>query len=625
MDVFPHEKGVYAFAGFVLDPVRRTLSRDGTPVKLTPRLFDMLAFFVQNPDQILTKEQLLDAVWGGRLVEDGNLSQTIFSLRRALKIDGEDSSLIVTVPGRGYRFAAGVRLETDAPPALAPPGPAPPGPAALRRSGIAGRILLALLVLGGVAFGLVQALVPRPAASFTPPPHSIAVLAFANMTGDPAQSYFSDGLAEELIGSLSRVAALQVAARTSSFSFKGSHAVITDIARQLNVGAVLEGSVRREGADWHVTVQLIDGVSGYQLWSNSYDPGPSGMLALQQGIAQAVTTSLQVTLLGNDARKFTLGGTENTRAFEAYLRGIRANQQMTEAGYRAAQADFDAALALDPKFALAYVGRAWALNWIAGIGTNPDPGFVQKTMHAADDDADHAIALAPNLAVAHRAKAYLLQNQLDFAAAETEIAQAHALAPGDAQSEISYGVLEVMMGHPQAGVAAVRHAAELDPLTPLPRRNLADVLFWSRQYSEALAVFANLSAHGTAESTSDADMIGEILLMQGKPAEAVRHCAGEQGWFQNECLAIAYHALGRPDLASSQLTKLQHAMGNDAAYNYAEIFAQWGARDTALRWLQLAYNVRDPGLAELKVDPLLDPLRTEPGFQAILRKLNFPS
>jgi TolB-like protein/DNA-binding winged helix-turn-helix (wHTH) protein len=363
MDVSIGDKGVYAFGPFRLDAVRRSLTREGEKLTLPPRLFDTLLYLVENQGRVIEKDELFEAIWGGRVVEEANLTQTIFGLRKALGPGADGAGFILTVPGRGYRFAAPVWLESGAagmaseqpqavtqPAALVSPHQQSPPPrrwhlTRLRAAGLA--VALALCTsFGWLTLTRPEHPVPGPAPHFSPPPHSVAVLPFANMSGDPSQEYFSDGLSEELIGALSRIAALRVAARTSAFSFKGKPVTVGDIARALNVGAVLEGSVRRSGTRLRVAVELVNAASGFALWSSTYDRDEGDFLTIQEDIAKSVARNLQANLLAGEAGMLTVGGTQNSRAFDAYLRGMRLKDGLDAVANNAALKAFDEAIAL---------------------------------------------------------------------------------------------------------------------------------------------------------------------------------------------------------------------------------------------------------------------------------------
>jgi TolB-like protein/DNA-binding winged helix-turn-helix (wHTH) protein len=613
MDVSIKDKGVYLFGPFRLDPARRVLLRDGAPLTLPPRLFDTLLYLVENAGQLVERDELLRVVWGGRVVEEANINQTIFALRRALQADGSADRFIVTAPTRGYRFVAPVTFELEpvgGPPSLSQPeatSPVPTGtaiPLERRRPSrptirAAAFALIATVVCIVLVWRLLPALGPagtKAPSPFAPPLHSVAVLAFANMSGDPAQEYFSDGISEELINALSRIDALRVAARTSAFSFKGKSATIADIAHQLNVGAVLEGSVRRDGPRVRISAELVNAATGFELWSRSFDRDQGDMLAVQAEIAGAVTASLQVTLLGDTAATFTLGGTTNPKALDAYLRGRAAFRSLDIPSSKVALAAFEDAIAIDPNYALAHMERALALAHIASMAANSDVAHIQEMDRSALDAADRAIALAPGLGFAHCARAYALEQFPDRAReAAAEYARAITLSPGDARVQLWYAENQLYRSHEPlpVRVAALEHAASLDPMSPEAYRVLSWAYDLARRYDDAIAALRHVEQLEPKVSTLDTAWIGFAELMQGKPAAA-------------------------------QMAKLRAALGDAGAYNYAMIFAQWGQKADAIKWLQTAYRLHDSGLVDMKVDPFLDPIRDTPEFKDIERRLNFP-
>jgi TolB-like protein/DNA-binding winged helix-turn-helix (wHTH) protein/Tfp pilus assembly protein PilF len=637
MDVSVKDRGVYAFGPFRLDPVRRTLTRDGTPVKLAARLFETLLYLIEAQGRLVEKDELLATIWPGRFVEEANLAQAISTLRKALLVQGVADSYIATVPGRGYRFAAPVRTETGAPEnRFTPPPPAPVQaemPRRWHRRVLAAGAALTLAGLAAIAWPHRKPPAsPLAQSSFNPPPHSVAVLPFANMSGDAAQDYFSDGLAEELIDTLSTINAIHVAARVSAFSFKGSPATIADIAARLNVGTVLEGSVRRDARNVRIAAQLIDARTGFALWSGRYDRDRSqgDILQVQADIAGAVATALKVKLLGADSEKLVRGGTHNPRAFDAYLLAMANNSPVAdEARARQSYTDFTTAIALDPNYAAAFAGRAAIGNVLASLaggeaGGPPDAAEKNRLLQAAMADADRAIAIEPELADAHWARALLLRSALDFTGAAAALARARELAPGNAVIESIFGYCETTAGHTDIGVAALRHAVALDPLRASVYRNLASALTYARRYDEALEAFHHYVQLNPHPSHAAQIILGMIYLAKGDAAAAERVFAGNDGFYDNAYLAIAYHELGRQKEAELHLARAQQQDAGTGAYNYATVYAQWGQLDQALGWLQKAVALRDPGLAELRTDPFLDPLRATPQFQAIERQLNFP-
>ena len=462
-------------------------------------------------------------------------------------------------------------------------------------------------------------------ASFNPPPHSIAVLPFVNISGDKEQEYFSDGLTEELLNDLARIDELQVAARTSAFSFKGKDTDIGTVARKLNVGAVLEGSVRRSVHRVRVTAQLINAITGFHLWSATYDRDLGDVLKLQTEIASAVASALRVTLLRDVATEMKVGGTRNPAAYDAYLRSTTAYWRVRSASdNESVRAGYQEAVRLDPNFALGYAGWSLALGAYAqNFAHGPAVGdFIRQ----ARAPALKAVALAPELAEGHLALAGVQGESLDFAGASEEYDRAMALAPGNARVLRDYGNFAVLMGRTDAGIAAVRRATVLDPLNAWSYSDLSAALWMARRYDEALAAYQDSLAlrptdpHWLANGSMFYYALGDFEKMRTV-------CEGvEQADIQNyqDCLALAYHKLGRPTDAASALARFKALEDDAGAYGYAQIYAQWGNTREALTWLETALRLRDRNLIGLKTDPLLDPLRKEPRFQAIERELKFP-
>ena len=483
--------------------------------------------------------------------------------------------------------------------------------------------IAAVIILAAPVYFWISKHWTRSAAAFAPPPHSIAVLPFVNMSGDKEQEYLSDGLAEELLNSIAEIHELQVAARTSAFSFKGTNTDIATIARKLNVGAVLEGSVRRSGNTVRITTQLIDAVTGFHLWSHTYDRDLGDVLKLETEIAGAVASALKVSLLGEEAAKIELGGTRNPAAFDAYLRGRKAYLAAHgNTDRQAAIAAYTEAIGLDPNYALAYANRSIVLSEYAGETSGPD---ARGSFDKAQADALKAIALAPDLAEGHTALAFYFEiGTLDFTRANEEYERALALAPGNARVLQLYGHFAFIIGRTEAGLAALRRAVVLDPLNRDSHRFLGRVLYFGRQNEEAIGVLRDALALDPEDPESFA-FRGITYYALSDLERARASCESKPDDWRNQwCLAITYNKLGRHADAEAELAKIKAALGDAAAYQYATIYAQWGNVPKALEWLDTALRLRDPGLELLKTDPIMDPLRREPRFQAVMRELKFP-
>jgi serine/threonine-protein kinase len=629
MDISTADRGALQFGPFVLDPTHRRLTRDGQAVKLGSRQFDLLVYLARNAGRVVDKDELMSAVWGGRIVEESNLSQAVFGLRRALEC-GDGDSVIQTAPGRGYVFTALVRPAPCRPenPAAAPSSAVAPAAMAARpRRMIPGRLGLgaaAILAVCAAAWLLLRPRAPH-VASFDPPAHSVAVLAFSNMSGDAAQDYVADGLSEELIGSLSRIDGLNVAARTSSFSFKGKAATIGDIARALGVGAVLEGSVRRNGHVVRVSAQLINARTGFPFWSRRYDRDAGDILNLQTEIAGAVVQALTQALAADDVAKLTVGNTRNAAAYDAYLRGIALMTGEDESSSRAALAQFDDAVRLDPDYAAAHAQRARLLAYIANSAETSDLARVHDTLLQAMAAADRAVALAPHYGPAHTARGLALEMMLNVRAAETEMRRGHMLAPGSPDADLSYAYLEAVLGHAREAEMLVRQVLVRDPLSAFAYLQLVEVLYYGRQYAAMADAVQHIATLGGAESLDGARYyVANAALAQGKFELALRICEALPVGDGGPCVAVAAGRLGRTAQAADAMAKFRAIFGDNGAVSYAEIAAQGGDGAAAMTWLETAYRGRDTSLLALRTDPLLDPVRGEARFADLERRLDFP-
>jgi serine/threonine-protein kinase len=467
------------------------------------------------------------------------------------------------------------------------------------------------------------------AATFNPPPHSIAVLPFVNMSGEKEQEYFSDGLTEELLNSLSRINELQVTGRTSSFYFKGEHADLSTIARKLNVAAVLEGSVRRSGHTVRITTQLINAITGFHAWSQTYDRDLRDVLKLQTEIANAVANALKVALLSDVAGRIELGGTHNPVAFDWYLRASKTYSSAHNAADLVSTiAAYSEALRQDPQYALAFAGRSQALKRHAGEwATGP---AAREEYAKALADARQAIVLAPELAEAHLALGDTFEwGFFDFGHAAVEYGRAADLAHGNARVLESYGTFAVLiMGNTEGGLAAIRQAIVLDPLNTEILARLGEAQWATRQYEQALSTFNAVIALDPAWARPRG-WRGFAYYGLGDYERARSSCEEGQGLdvdngWSRLCLAWVYHKLGRHADAEAMLTKQRAALGDLSAYQFAGIYAQWGNAAKSHEWLATAVRLRDSGLTWLKTDPFLDPVRNEPWFKAIERELKFP-
>jgi eukaryotic-like serine/threonine-protein kinase len=484
--------------------------------------------------------------------------------------------------------------------------------------------------LAGVAANPVNsgAKVEGQASPFAPPVHSVAVLPFVNLSGDSKQDYFSDGISEEMLNSLSRLDQLQVAARTSSFSFKGKSTDILEIARKLDVGAILEGSVRRAGHTVRISVQLINGENGFHIWSQTYDRELTDILAVQTDVATSVAQQLRVKLVGDEAGKIEVGGTLNAQAYDAFLRGMQtlANWDFAEAPLKAALADFENAISIDPGYAAAFAQRARVLDYLAIFVAKPqDRAGLQ---HEALASAQRAVALAPESGAAHLELAQVLAYAMfDFSAALPEYEKGLSLEPGSARVQDAIAGFYSQLGRSERAISIARRVVGLDPQNAQSHITLGIVLEEAKHYEEALlavqhALLLNPKSHYPGVWRYD------ILLALGQNESAREQCESRSAPLdedsRHECLALAYHALSQQTRAERELARMKALDGDGRALGYASIYAQWGQISSALKWLAIADKSRDSELQNLKVWWRLDPIRQTPEFKAVEARMNFP-
>jgi len=450
---------------------------------------------------------------------------------------------------------------------------------------------------------------------------TIAVLPFANLSSDPDQTYFSDGLTEELRSALAR-AGLQVVGRTSSEAVKDADAETA--ARKLGVANILTGSVRRSPATIRVNAQLVKGSDGLERWSQEYDRDPGDELVIQTDIAENVAQALSVAL-GAAKAAIEVGGTSVPAAQDLYLKGRDALRDADdEAAYRQAIGMFDSAIALDPKFASAYAWKSLALNFMTGSIAGA-PTFEAGYAEAAAT-AKKAIALAPTLPAGHVALAGAYQFQLNLPAALAEHRTAQALTGLDVGDQLQMVIFLARMGATDAALDLSRQAQKRDPLNPVAFAREGYVLANSRRYAQAIPPLQKAIQLAPKVSRSHA-LLGLALMQLGKLDAALAEYAraAPDDVYRLTGEAITYDRQANRAASDRTIARVQQVFGDTASYQYAEIYAQRGDKDRALAALDQAWAIRDPGLTNLKIDVFLDPLRGEPRFAALEKHLNFPA
>ena len=449
---------------------------------------------------------------------------------------------------------------------------------------------------------------------------SIAVLPFVNLSSDKEQEYFSDGVAEEILNALAQVDGLRVIGRTSSFAMKGKNEDLRSIARQLNVGHLLEGSVRRAGTRVRITAQLIEAAAGTHLWSQEFDGDVGDTFAVQETIANAVVAALRLKLLP-PAKRDSRG--VNGEAHDQYLLGVTSLAKGSGEGYGRAVEALQRAVGLDPNYAQAWAALASALYLAADQSATWDPKVEWPKARAA---AEKAIALAPDRADGYAARALLRQNLLwDWPGARSDMERARALNPGTPGLLEEYGALLTTLGRLPEAVGALQQAALLDPLSAELPTLLAIAYLGGGEFSLAEAA----ARHGlelSPEHGRAARTLGFALLLQNRAGEArAAFQRSSNEFFRTMGDALVEHSLGHAAASQRALDFiLAQPYVRKASYQVAQIYAWRGQADLAFEWLGHALEARDPGLTHLKHDPVLRSLRGDPRYAALLRELNLP-
>ena len=426
----------------VVDTLALGITRDGIGIAVEPKVFDLLLLLIENRNRVVTRDEIIGKVWAGRIVSDDALSSCIKAARRALGDDGKSQHLIRTVQRRGFQMIGCVREEGE-PTALAAP---------------------------------------------LPPERSIAVLPFQNMSGDPEQEYFSDGLVEDIITALSRFKSLFVIARNSSFAYKGKTVDLRRVGRELGVRHVLEGSVRKAGGRLRITGQLVDCASGAHIWADRYDGSAADVFDLQDRVTRDVVGAITPKLEQADIERVTRKPTEHMGAYDCYLRGVAAYHSAEAEGLKKAQVFCSQAIELDPRFAAPYAIAAFCQALRHGIGVKPSESELavatRLSRRAVELDRDDAVVLS----MATWVEAHLTRD-LDAAADLAE--RAVAINPNLAFAWAASGWVNVWMGNSAVGLEHLLQARRLSPLDINQRfvlTGIAQAHFMLKQYDDAFAV-----------------------------------------------------------------------------------------------------------------------------------------
>jgi TolB-like protein/DNA-binding winged helix-turn-helix (wHTH) protein/Flp pilus assembly protein TadD len=619
-----HPPALLRFGIFEVDLRTGELRKQGARIKLQEQPFRVLTVLLQQPGKLVTREELRSQIWpSDTFVDfDNNLNTSVNKLREALGDSADNPRFIETLPRRGYRFIAPMRgiewkVRTHVHPRV-------------RRLGwiVAVFSVAALALFFANAFQLRDHLLVGSQAARI---HSLAVLPLTNLSGDPAQEYFSDGMTDALITDLAQMGSTKVISRTSVMRYKKTEKSLPEIAGELNVDGIVEGTVQRSGERVRITAQLIQGLSDKTLWANSYERDLRDVLALQDEIARAIASEIGLKVTSQAQIRPRAAHTVDPLAYEVYLKGLTFSRNQGEQSTRISIEYFNRAIQLDPQWAAPYAQLARSYHWIASSGHTD---LYPKSKAAAL----HAIGIDDGLAEAHSALAFVLHNyDWNWSGAEREYRRALELNPNYSEAHHGYAVLLTAAGRTEEAVAEIRRAQELDPILIPLQVNVGVVYSCLGRHDEAIEQLLNTTQLNPKNSYARVEL-GMAYLRKGDYQGAIANlekavASGKDDpdeLLSVEALAYGYAVAGRRQDALRTLRRLeqQEAKGKIVAAGWDTglypIYFALGQNDQAFAWLEKAYRTKSDSLLYLRCWPEFDHLRAEPRFADLVRRVGIP-
>lgn len=589
-------KQMYKFGQFLLDPEERVLLRDGKPVSLTPKAFDILLVLAENSGHLVRKDDLMRRVWPDAFVEEANLAQNISVIRRVL--DTNDERYIETVPKLGYRLSVktDTSVESQGKPEVPHDhesaelpdrtDPLKPGDDPVRRrmwqnfAGIVALVLAAVGITGWVLYTRSRTGGAAPVRI-----RSLAVVPLENLSRDPDQEYFADGMTDELITDLAKIHSLRVISRNSVMQYKGKHKPVPQIGRELNVDAVIEGTVVHAGDRVRITAQLIAAQEDRHLWADTYEGDLRNVLALQDEVTTAIARQISIQLTPQEQTEFSHARSVDPEAHQAYLRGLyELGPHYAKSNTKAIE-HFRRAIAIDPNDALAYAGLA-----VAYTASDEAPKVAMPKAKAA---ALKAIELDDTLAEAHSSLGFIkLVFDWDWPGADQELRRALQLNPNSPLAHMHYGRYLLLIPHRgDEAIQNCQRAYDLDPAVPAELDDLVGMLFFARRYTAAINEAAK-------ELEDNSPFLGMAYAELGRQDEALAVAARVEASTKNPTrlaqTASVYALAGDKRRAYALLQKIQ-AQANQqyvCGMNVAAVYSILGDKDEAMVWLEKAYRDR---------------------------------
>jgi TolB-like protein/DNA-binding winged helix-turn-helix (wHTH) protein/Tfp pilus assembly protein PilF len=611
---------LFRFATFELDSRAGELRKAGVKQKLAGQHFQVLQTLLEHSGQIVTREQLRDRLWPDNTVVDYDLAlkKAVNRLRETLGDSAESPRFIETVPRRGYRFLVDVQAIEPAQSTSVSNRIVPWKPAFAVALALAGVLLVALNAgrLRSRIFANARPLEIR----------SIAVLPLENLSNDPAQEYFSEGISDALTTNLAQIGSLRVISRTSAVQFRSSKKTLPEIGRDLRVDAIVEGTVSRAGDRVRITAQLIEASTDHHLWASSYERDLHDVLALQDQVARDIADEIRIKLTPSERALLTEAHAINSDAHDAYLRGRYWWSKRSKEGEWKGLQYFQKAVALDPNYALAYAGIADSFLVLGHHGRLPPKEALPKAKEAATK----ALELDPSLAEVHTSLATVkFTFDRDWTGAESEFKQAIALNPNYATAHHWYSHYLVAMGRLDEAVNELERARDLDPFSIPINAFLGMTLYCARRYDDAIPqVRRAIEMHPELEELHNE--LADIYEQEHRLADAFveRQQALRLGGSASLAASLepVYQHAGYKAYLLAMVQSLERGSdpGSRPNLKLAHLYIMTGDRDHALHYLERDYDEMDPWLLNIQADPAMDSLRPSPRFHNLVHRLGLP-
>jgi TolB-like protein/DNA-binding winged helix-turn-helix (wHTH) protein/Tfp pilus assembly protein PilF len=623
------------------------LRKHGLRIRLPEQPFQILAMLLEKPGETVTRDELRNRLWpGDTFVDfDHGLNNCVMKLREVLGDSSENPRFVETIPKRGYRFIAGVEESLHPAPSsdvepvfanggrdLTAPDRSEPSLGSPSKKRFNSRTIAAAILAGCLAVALLGAAIfyyTRTANSAQSKSTSLVVLPLVNLSGDKDQEYFADGMTDELIANLAKIRSLRIISRSTAMAYKGTHKPLSEIARELRVDAVVEGTVLREGNRVRITAELVQVSTDRHLWADTYESQIGDVLALQNRVSSAIVNEIRINLTPEDRERLSKAPSVAPEAYEDYLKGRYYWNKRTDENLTKAIGYFEDATRKDPHYALAYAGLSdcYAIISATIFGTVPSSVSAPKAKAAAQ----RALEIDPTLTEAETSLATVKFNyDWDWPGAAAEFDRAIHLNPSYATAYQRYSLYLMAMGRTRDSFEKINKARELDPLSISINFSWGWRLYMARQYDRAIEQIQNTIEMDPSYELSHL-VAGQAYAQKGQFERAVAQLRKAVDLSHGtpmmvSALAHTYARAGNKIEAEKLLAQLgvESKTQYVSPYYFAIVYAGLGENETAMDWLDKAFADRSNGLVFLQVEPELDGLRSNPRFIALRKKLEFP-